>query len=151
MKFSTRQDTELSAESLFSAISNFDAIERMLTRRGASVRREDALTAPAVGMSWLIGFDFRGRYRELSLQLTRIEPPETIVIEGGSDQFDLSIQMTVLALTKTKSRLIFVTEVQPRSLKARLILQTVKLGKPQLDKKFAQRIGEFADNLAAVS
>lgn len=149
MKFSTRQDTDLPAESLFAAISNFDAIARLLTRRGAVVRRQNTTELPDPGMSWLIGFDFRGRSRELALELTEYQPPEVIQFKGSSDQFDLGLRMTVVALTRTKSRLIFETDAQPRGMKARLLLQTAKLGKPQLDRKFAERISDFVNSLSA--
>ena len=100
-------------------------------------------------MSWLIGFDFRGRSRELALELTEYQPPEVIQFKGSSDQFDLGLRMTVVALTRTKSRLIFETDAQPRGMKARLLLQTAKLGKPQLDRKFAERISDFVNSLSA--
>ena len=71
-----------------------------------------------------------------------------MAFSGSSDQFSLSILMTVVALAPSKSRLIFEVDVQPRGMKARLLLQTAKLGKAQLDRKFAQRIAQFVDNLA---
>ena len=57
--------------------------------------------------------------------------------------------MTVIALTPGKSRLIFETDILPRGMKARLLLQTAKLGKSQLDRKFAGRIGEFITQLTS--
>ncbi|WP_199260435.1 hypothetical protein [Paracoccus binzhouensis] len=149
MKFSTRQDTDLPAEELFRAISNFGSIERLLVRRGASVRRLDALAQPGPGMRWQVGFDWRGRHRELDLELVRLDRPELVAIEGSSDQFNLALRMTVVALTPGKSRLIFEAEVLPRGMKARLLLQTAKLGKAQLDRKFAERIGDFVRRMAA--
>ena len=149
MKFSTRQDTDIPADALFRAVGNFPSLERMLVRRGASVRRMDGAAQPGVGMGWQIGFDWRGRRRGLDLRVTEHTPPETIVLEGSSDQFELLIRMTVVALSPSKSRLIFETDVQPRGMKARLLLQTAKLGKTQLDRKFAQRIAAFVTSAAA--
>ncbi|TWI36748.1 SRPBCC family protein [Paracoccus sulfuroxidans] len=148
MKFSTRQDTDLSSEALFQSISDFGRIERLLVRRGASVRRTDSLTQNGVGMGWMVGFDWRGKRRDLSLELTRYEPPGVIRINGQSELFLIELQMTVVALTPTKSRLIFEADIQPRGMKARLLLQTAKLGKAQLDRKFALRIAEFVNDLA---
>ena len=148
MKFSTRQDTDISAEALFHGLSDFPKMERMLMRRGTQVRRLDGDGATAVGSAWQIGFDWRGKARELSLTLAEYQPPERMAFSGSSDQFSLSILMTVVALAPSKSRLIFEVDVQPRGMKARLLLQTAKLGKAQLDRKFAQRIAQFVDNLA---
>lgn len=149
MKFSTRQDTDIPADALFRAVGNFSSIERMLVRRGASVRRVDDMTQPGVGMGWQIGFDWRGRRRGLDLRVTEFRAPEVIALDGTSDQFEMQIRMTVVALTPSKSRLIFETDVLPRGMKARLLLQTAKLGKGQLDRKFALRIGDFVTLLAA--
>ncbi len=147
MKFSTRQDTDLSAQELFQAVSNFSAIERMMSRRGAGLRRMDSLSQPGAGMNWLISFDWRGRRRELSMELIRYEPSEILEFSGQSDQFGLALNMTVVALTKSKSRFIFEADVTPRSMKSRLILQTAKLGKSQLDKRFAAGIADFVTSL----
>lgn len=148
MKFSTRQDTDLSSEALFQSISDFGRIERLLVRRGASVRRTDSLTQNGAGMGWIVGFDWRGKRRDVTLELTRYEPPGVIRINGQSELFLIELQMTVVALTPTKSRLIFEADIQPRGMKARLLLQTAKLGKAQLDRKFALRIAEFVNDLA---
>ena len=147
MKFSTRQDADLPAEALFRAVSNFDEIGRMLTRRGAVVRRLDELSETGTGMNWQIGFDWRGRRRDVAVELARFDPPEGLVLKGQSELIDLTIQMTVLALSLSKSRLIFETDLLPRGMKARLLLQTAKLGTSQLDRQFATRISEFVNVL----
>ena len=148
MKFSTRQDTDLPAEALFAAVSDFPRIERMLLRRGATLQREDGLGAPGLGSSWRIGFDWRGKPRTVQLKVSTWEPPERLVFSGLSELFTLSISATVVALSPSKSRLIFETDVQPRGMKARLMLQTARLGKGQMDRKFALGIGDFVQNLA---
>ena len=77
MKFSTRQDTDLPAESLFAAISNFDAIARLLTRRdlgpvqllglrladGSSIRiRQAGPVAAEIGQEVPLALDLRQLY-----------------------------------------------------------------------------------------
>ena len=71
MKFSTRQDTDISAEALFHGLSDFPKMERMLMRRGAQVRRLDGDGAAAVGSAWQIGFDWRGRRGSCGLNFAR--------------------------------------------------------------------------------
>lgn len=149
MKFSTRQDTDLPAEALFAAVSDFPRIERILLRRGASLRREDGNGEPRLGASWRIGFDWRGKPRAVQLQVTTWEPPERLGFSGLSELFSLSIMATVVPLSPSKSRLIFEAELQPRGMKARLMLQTARLGKTQLDRKFALGIGDFIQKLAS--
>lgn len=148
MKFATRQDCELPAEDLFAAISDFPLAERMLVNRGAQVRRLDPSREPGAGMAWQIGFDLRGKRRDVRLSVVRFDRPENIVMEGVSDMFDLTIEMTVIALTRAKSRLIFEVEAKPRNMRARLLLQTAKLGKSQLDRQFASRIAYYVAGIS---
>lgn len=149
MKFSLRQDTDLSAEELFAAISDFARIERMLVRRGADVRRLDPAQEPGAGMAWEIGFDLRGKRRDMRMDVTQFDRPEKIVILGEGESLGLTVEMTVIALTRSKSRMIFEVEAKPRNMRARLMLQTAKLGKAQLDRKFADRVGAFLSDLSA--
>lgn len=149
MKFSLRQDTDLSAEELFAAISDFARIERMLVRRGADVRRLDPAQEPGAGMAWEIGFDLRGKRRDMRMDVTQFDRPEKIVILGEGESLGLTVEMTVIALTRSKSRMIFEVEAKPRNMRARLMLQTAKLGKAQLDRKFAERVGAFLSDLSA--
>ncbi len=147
MKFSTRYDTDSTAEDLFGVIGDFGRIERMLMRRGASVTRIDPAQDPGTGMGWRIGFDWRGRPRCLRLDVTRYDRPERLSMAGTSDALDINIDATVIALSRSRSRLLFEADVRPRNMKARLMLQTAKLAKPQLDRKFDRRIGEFLSDM----
>lgn len=143
MKFSTRIDTDLAAEKLFDSVGNFDALERLIIGRGASVTRIDPAQEPGITMGWRIDFDWRGKARKLRLAVTRFDRPEQIAMAGRSDALDISILATIVALSRSKSRLIFETELKPRNMKARLMVQTARLGKAQLDRRYARRIEEF--------
>lgn len=147
MKFSTRLDTDLAPAELFQTISDFERLERLLARRGAIVRRIDPATEPGTGIAWDIGFDWRGKRRDTRMDVTRFDRPETIIIEGAAELFTYTLDMTVIALTLRKARLQFQLDVRPRSMKARLLLQTAKLGKGQLDRKFGLRVEQFITDL----
>lgn len=147
MKFSARFDTDSTAEDLFDMLGDFPRFERMLMNRGASVSRVDPAQGSGVGTGWVIGFKWRGKVRSLRLEVTRHDRPEKLSMAGGSDSLDIAIDATVIALSRSRSRLIFETDIRPRNMKARLMLQTAKLGKPQLDRKFERRIAEFLDDL----
>lgn len=147
MKFSTRFDLDSKAEDLFARIGDFGRIERMLMRRGASVSRLDPAETPQTGVGWIVGFDWRGRPRSLRLDVVTCEPPQRLSMSGQSDALDVAIDATVIALSPSRSRLIFETELRPRNMRARLMMQTAKLAKPQLDRRFERRIGDFLSDL----
>ncbi|MBW7056964.1 hypothetical protein KY389_09680 [Paracoccus bogoriensis] len=143
MKFSTRIDTDMTAECLFDRVGDFEAFERTLIGRGASVKRIDPAQDPGITMGWKIGFDWRGRARRLLLVVSRFDRPEQIVMAGSSEALDIWLKLTFVALSRSRSRLIFETELKPRNMRARLMIQTAKLGKAQLDRRYARRIEEY--------
>lgn len=150
MKFSTRIDTDLPAERLFGIVGDFDALQRMLIGRGAMVARIDPATEPGMGLGWNIGFDWRGKPRHLRLAVTRFDRPEHMQMAGHSEALDLTIKAGVVALSRIKSRLIFETEIRPRNMRSRLMLQTAKLGKAQLDRRYHRRIEEFVEQMRSL-
>lgn len=149
MKFSTRHDISGSADDLFATVSDLGRMERILMRRGASVRRVGPVRDAGVGMGWQIGFDWKGRARDLRLDVTRFDRPERLSMAGVSEALDIAIDATVIALSRSRSRLIFETEIRPRHMRARLMLQTAKLAKPQLDRRFERRIAQFLADMGA--
>ena len=96
--------------------------------------------------SWDLAFDWRGHRRELRLTLVQFDRPEHLALTGQSTPFDLVVDITVVALARQKSRLIFELEVKPRNMRARLALQTAKLGKAQIDRRIGSRVSAFVED-----
>lgn len=147
MKFTLRHDTRLAAEELFTAISDFPRMERMLTRRKVQIARLDPAREPGAGIAWDIAFDFKGKRRELRMDVGQFDRPERVVFYAVSEPVTATITMTVIALTPRKSRVMFEVDARPRHMRARLLFQTAKLGKAQLDRKFADKVGGFLTEL----
>jgi hypothetical protein len=105
------------------------------------VNRVDNISAGA--RAWDLAFDWRGQRRELRLVLVQFDRPERLALTGQSTPFDLRIDLSVVSLALQRSRLIFEIEVKPRNMRARLALQTAKLGKAQIDRKIAKKVEDF--------
>ena len=148
MKFATRHDVDVPAERLFDVVADFDRIERVLVRRGARVQRTDP--AKGLPMAWRVAFNWRGRMREMALAVTRFDRPEAVEMRGEGEAFDMTVHASVVALSRRRSRLLLVADLKPRTIKARLLLQSARLAKTRLDNSFSDRIGEYvADATAA--
>ncbi|SDE29409.1 hypothetical protein SAMN05421538_105175 [Paracoccus isoporae] len=148
MKFSTRVDKAISAEQLFDSVANFDRLERMLMRRGVVVSRVNNISS-GTARAWDLAFDWRGQQRELRMLLVQYDRPEKLAYTGQSQSFEIRLDMSVVALARQKSRLIFELEVKPRNMRARLALQTAKLGKAQIDRRVADRVAGFVNDAVA--
>ena len=144
MKFSTREDIDAPIDQVFEMLSDFDVYERNALRRGADVRRVDALTGPAVGMQWKAAFTMRGKPRDLEITLVEYNRPDYLLFQSKSAGIEGALSMDLMALSRGRTRLSVALELKPKNLSARLLVQSLKLAKSNLTLRFKQRVAEYA-------
>ena len=146
MKFSTREDIEAPVDYVFGQVSDFAGFERRALRHGANVRRLG--DGPfAVGTEWDVSFKLRGRDRQMRATLSLFDTPELYHIEAVSDGMSATTIVELVALSPRRTRLSVMIELRPRSLTARVLLQSMKLAKTKLTKRFKARVLEFAEEI----
>ena len=143
MKFSTREDIDAPIDQVFLALTDFEAFERSAMRRGADVRRTDRMAAPGVGMTWDVAFRMRGRQRELALEMARFVMPNEMVIQATSPGLNGVLSIELMALSRNRTRMSVGLERSPLNLSARLLVQSLKLAKSSLTKRFKLRVAEY--------
>lgn len=146
MKFSAREDIEAPISFVFAQVSDFAAFERRAMRQGAQVARrsEGAVTQ---GDVWDIGFQFRGRDRKVAATLTQLDPPNALQIEGASDGLSGITQIDLIALSQTRTRVLVSFDLRAKTLSARLLLQSLKLAKTKMTKRFEGRVLDFSEDI----
>ena len=147
MKFSTKEDIEAPVDAVFDMLCDFESFERSAMRRGADVQRLDALTAPGVGMTWHAVFQLRGKRREIELEMVTFERPNEIVLESTSPGLIGEMGFELMALSRGRTRVTVEMEVKPLNLSARLLVQSLKLAKGSLNRKYKMRIAEYAKGM----
>ena len=148
MKFSTREDIDAPIEEVFQAVSDFDAFERRMLRRGVDIRRDESIPIDQVGASWKAHFSWRGRAYDVDASLAEVSPGEGYVIESRSNGVECLGGVELVALSKTRTRLFVSLDLKPKTLSARLLVQSLKLAKGNLNRRFKARVHEFAKSLA---
>lgn len=143
MKFSASQDIALPASAVFSKITDFEAFERLALRRDVAVNRRDRLPQAGVGSSWEIDFIYRGKPRNLLLEVAEMRPDGLLAMIGRIGGFDLNVSMATQDTGPGRSRLAVEMDVKPRSLSARFLLNSIRFGKRGLERRFARRIADF--------
>lgn len=144
MKFSTRADLEAPAGKVFDTLSDFGAFERFARRKGVEVTRK-AVGGEAQG--WHLRFALRGRMREMSVRLSDFERPERMNFAAGSKSFEMEFALTLIALSKSRTRLGVELDVRPRTLSGRLLLQSMRLAKSSNSRRFEAAVRSFADKV----
>ncbi|WP_425071257.1 SRPBCC family protein [Sagittula sp. S175] len=148
MQLTAREDIEAPLDRVFAALSDFDSVERQALRRGLDVQRTSGpATGPAEGMTWHATFGFRGKSREADIQLAEFQPPERMVFDSVSGGLKVQMVLDVVALSRTRTRIGVTVEMMPTTLSARLLVQSLKLAKGGMDRRFRDRMKGLARDL----
>jgi len=129
---------------VFEKLSDFDGFERAALRRGADISRTDALSVPGPGMSWKADFDFRGRERQADVNLKAYDMPNGMTFLVHSSGLDVDVVVELAAMSRTRTRLNVTADARPNTIPARLMLQSLKLAKANVVKRFRRRVSDFA-------
>lgn len=147
MKFSSKEDVDAPIDDVFATLADFTAHERSAIRRGIKVRRADPTAAIGVGVCWDVEFAMRGRQRELKLTLAEFDPPVSMRVETEGQGLFCTLTLDLLALSQRRTRMAIALDIKPRNLSARLFIQSLRLGKSNLTKRFKLRVAEYAKSV----
>lgn len=148
MKFSTQEVMDLPIGDVFTMLTAFDQFERAAMRRGADIRRVDNPLQPGVGAQWFARIEVRGRSREIDLKVVQCQRPHHLTLEFTSQGMRGESGVDLIALSQSRTRLVVGLEMRPLTLSARLLLQSLKLTKPTLTRKYKQRIAQMIREMA---
>lgn len=147
MKFSTKEDIEANIGFVFACCSDHKAFERAAMRRGGEIAQTTGNDQFTKGATWDIEFEFRGKSRRAIIQVTHVDAPNSLNVsfESGGLQGDCEVEL--VALSPNRTRMGIELEIKPRTLAARLMLQSMKLARQSLVKRFKTRVADFSEDI----
>jgi hypothetical protein len=101
------------------------------------------------GLKWAARFAYRGRTRALDLELKQIEAPSLLRFVGLSQSIEGTASIELMEMGAKRTRMHVVFELTPRSLTARLFLQSMRLARNRIDRRFDQRMDQLAADIEA--
>ncbi len=143
MKLASRYDVETPIDRVFQELVNIDQWERAAMRRGADVTRTDRLTAPGPGMTWVSKFRYHGKDRTATLRIDRLDAPSRLDLAAMSAMADARIVIDLVELSVKRTRLQIQVEVKPKTLAAKFYVQSLKLARTRVERKFQSRVSHF--------
>ena len=147
MKLTSRHDIEAPVAFVFAVLNDFEAWERAALRRGAEVARTDTLKSAIPGLSWTIKFAYRGKERRLALQLTNLEHPTMMGFSGVGASLDGMAGIDLMELASRRTRLSVTLNLRPRTIGARVVLQSLRLARQRLNRRFSDRIVQLCTEI----
>ena len=147
MKFSTKEDLEIPIDDVFGMLSDFDGFERAILRHGADVSRTDKMDAVGVGMSWKARATVRGKKRDFVVKLVEYDRPNQMLFDVTTKNMAATFLVELVAMSRTRTRMRIELDVRPQTLAARLLMQSAKLARNTLNRRYKTRIAHFASDL----
>ncbi|MAM62163.1 SRPBCC family protein [Maritimibacter sp. UBA3975] len=147
MKLTTREDIAAPIEAVFANVADFGWFERAAMRRGAEVVRTDSLETPGAGMSWHGEFQYRGRERKADVDLIEYDPPNALTFLMRAAGLEVEMAVDLVAMSRTRTRMNVTLEATPRTIPARLMIQSAKLAKTNIQNRYRRRIAEYCAEL----
>ncbi len=147
MQFAGNEDIDAPIARVFDALADFPSYERWAIRRGIKVARLDDHAEPRVGMAWLARFDLRGRPRRLRIELETYAAPGRMRFPFSSHGVQGALTLDLVALSPRRTRMSVVLNLKPRTLPARLVIQSLRLARSSLTKRFKLNVAVFARNM----
>lgn len=149
MKLSGRTDIGAPMDAVFAALADFDGWERAALRRGADVTRTDKLKKPGPGMTWHVRFAWKGREREVQIKVLVLDAAGHLTLGFDGPAIEGTMNAELVAMAAKRTRLLLQVEAKPRSLAARLFIQSLKLAKTRVQKQFDARLAQLARDVEA--
>ncbi|WP_282181676.1 SRPBCC family protein [Aliiroseovarius marinus] len=149
MKIKTHEDIEATIDQVFDAVTDFESFELAALRRGAEVRRVDTLAQPGQGMSWQAKFAHRGRQRVADINLEQFERPNQLRVWSKISGLTADVDVELVPLSRTRTRMTLSVDMRPKTIPARLLIQSLKLARTTMLRRFRKRVSEYAATIEA--
>lgn len=147
MHFAAKTDIEAPVDFVYAVLTDFEGWERAAMRRGADVHRTDKLREPGPGMAWTIGFRFRGKERVLAVNLISLDAKAKVTFKAEGTLIEADQVVDVLSLAPKRTRLTLHMDIRPKTLGARLLLQSLKLAKTKVQIRLNKRMVQLATDI----
>ncbi len=144
MKLSAREDIDAPIGAVFDRLADFAGWERAALRRGAEVRRADAMDRPGRGTGWTVQFTYRGKPRRIAIRLDEMITPTRLAFSGGGPNLDGGLTVELIEMAPRRTRVTTKLEIKPRTLVARLFVQSLRLARGRVEARFRARVSQIA-------
>lgn len=147
MKISAREDIQAPIGALFARLTDYATHEAVAARRGVAVERLSLPQEREGRPAWKATFQYGGREREVTIDVTDLHEPDYFASAVTYQGIDAEFIIELVPLAKTRTRMIVGIELKPRSIKAKLIVQSLKIAKTSITKRVENRLKTFGRDL----
>lgn len=139
LELSAHEQAQMPVEELFARASRFGNFARQARSNGTRVRRLEPGNSEH-GPRWEVHYSLGGTERRFILELVQRRAPECLRFAIHSDAIEGELTLTLNAINAARSGVEARLTARPITTKARIVLQSMRLTRASLNKRFAKRI-----------
>ena len=148
MKLTAKTDLEVPAAFVFATLADHASWEREIVRAGGTVERPAGSPEWGVGAAWRISGHYRGKPRKVLIRIEDLTQNQRMALSIDSPSIEGASRIEVMVLSPRRSRLRVEVEIKPRTLAARLFVNTMRLAKGRVQARFEKRLGKLGARIA---
>lgn len=131
---------------VWAGLTDFTGNEAAVRARGIDARRIAGTEGPEP--AWAADVHFRGRDRHIEVEVSRMTPPLALGYRLSGSQLVSDLAFVLEELADGRTRLDITLVVKAEGLSGRMILQSLKILRSTLVKRFRKRAADYAFYLA---
>jgi hypothetical protein len=147
MKLTAKTDLEVPAAFVFATLIDHPSWEREAVRNGVEIERPAGTPDSGVGATWQIRGHFRGKARKVLIRIEDLTPDQRLGLLLDSPSIEGISRIEVMVLSPRRSRVRADIEVKPKTLAARLFINTMRLAKGRVQARFEKSLGQLSTRI----
>lgn len=140
MKLTARTDLDAPIGFVYDCLLDHASWEREAAERGIEVRHVADTPLSGPSSSWQMRLPYRGKLVTLVMQCLQVTSKERLDFALQTNTVEGELQFSLLALSPRRTRLHLSIDVRPRTLAARVFLNTLRLAKGRVEARLETRI-----------
>ncbi|MBT8413194.1 MAG: SRPBCC family protein [Boseongicola sp.] len=148
MKLASQRIVEAPIADVYAAVMDFQVFEEMLSARGAQIERRGPLLPPEPGAQWVARFKWHDRAYDVQAELVSVDPGSGYAIDSHGNGITCMAVVDLQQASVTETKLFISFDFGATSFSSKLLLQTLRLTGPSLNRRLDKRVETFAAKLA---
>lgn len=140
MKLKVSDDAEAPVDMSFAALTDYAGIEDELRGYGLQITRIGCWKDLALGVAWGGAGEIRGRMRTFEAKVTALEPGRMVEVTAHVGDVRAVHETRVIPLGAKVTRINLTLDLRAESLKARILLQSLKLARGRILERMQKRL-----------
>jgi hypothetical protein len=149
MKLTAKTDLDVPAAFVFDTLADHAGWEAEARQRGAEVERPADMPLDGIGAGWRLRFSFRGKTRKVLVWVKDMQPDQLLTYAFEGNAVEGGATLEVMALSARRTRLKVGLLVKPRTLAARLFLNTLRLARRKVQARYDKRLAQLSGLIEA--